>query len=114
MTLVVTAALFVRSNVFNKAILGHEIEMKTAPKARISGKIRVRQCNNVSKTKYVKYISMFSTIHTFEMIDSSKTDKAAATVIQMSDVILVQGIRAKILQNLKQIGIKLNLVWLEA
>ena len=48
------------------------------------------------------------------MIDSSKTDQAAATVIQMSNVILVQGIRAKILQNLKQIGIKLNLVWLKA
>ena len=28
--------------------------------------------------------------------------------------VLVQGIKAKILQNLKQIGIKLNLVWLEA
>ena len=27
---------------------------------------------------------------------------------------IVQGIRAKFLQNLKQIGIKLNLVWLEA
>ena len=27
---------------------------------------------------------------------------------------LVLGIRAKILENLKQIGIKLNLVWLEA
>ena len=27
---------------------------------------------------------------------------------------IVQGIRAKILQNLKQIGIGLNLVWLEA
>ena len=26
----------------------------------------------------------------------------------------VQGIRAKFLRNLKQIGIKLNLVWLEA
>ena len=28
--------------------------------------------------------------------------------------IIVQGIRPKILQNLKQIGIKINLVWLEA
>ena len=29
-------------------------------------------------------------------------------------IFIVQGISAKILQNLKQIGIKLNLVWLEA
>ena len=42
------------------------------------------------------------------ILPDNKADILAASLL------IVQGIIAKILQNLKKIGMKLNLVWLEA
>ena len=45
--------------------------------------------NDASKTKSVKVVSILSTIHRFEMLDSNnKIDRATGAVIQKSDVIM--------------------------
>ena len=44
--------------------------------------------NDASKTKSVKFASMLSTIHIFEIVDSDKIDRSTNTVIQKSDVIM--------------------------
>ena len=44
--------------------------------------------NDASKTKSVKFVSMLSTIHKFEMVDSNKIDRSTDAVIQKPDVIM--------------------------
>ena len=44
--------------------------------------------NDASKTKSVKFVSMLSTINTFEMVDSNKTDRSTGAAIQKPDVIM--------------------------
>ena len=46
------------------------------------------QWNDASKTKSVKFVSMLSTIHTFEMVDSNKIDRSTGAVIQKQDAII--------------------------
>ena len=50
--------------------------------------IQRRSWSDASKTKSVKFVSMLSTIHAFEMVDSNKIDRSTGTVIQKPDVIM--------------------------
>ena len=50
------------------------------------------QWNDASKTKPVKFVSILSTIHTFEMVDSNKIDRPTGAVIQTPDVIMVYNV----------------------
>ena len=60
-------------------------------------------CIYLSKYKYMHIlILLLFLLHLFSFI------------IIVAELYLVQGIRAKFLRNQKQIGIKLNLVWLKA
>ena len=58
------------------------------PKSQFKGEVGVMRWNDASKTKSVKFASMLSTIHIFEIVDSDKTDRSTNTVIQKSDVIM--------------------------
>ena len=58
------------------------------PKVQYSGEMGVMRWNDTTKTKSVKYVSMLSTIHTFELVDSNKTDCVTGAVMQKPDVIM--------------------------
>jgi len=48
----------------------------------------VMRWNDVTKTKKVKYVSMLSIIHTFELEDSKKKERTTGAAIMKPDVIL--------------------------
>ena len=58
------------------------------PKSQFKGQVGVMRWNDASKTKSVKFVSMLSTIHTFEMVDSDKIGRSTGAVIQKPDVIM--------------------------
>ena len=58
------------------------------PKSQFKGEVGAMRWNDASKTKSVKFVSMLSTIHTFEMVDSNKVDRSTGAVIQKPDVIM--------------------------
>ena len=41
------------------------------PKSQFKGEVGVMRWNDTPKTKFVEFVSMLSTLHTFEMVDSS-------------------------------------------
>ena len=61
------------------------------PKSQFKGEVGIMWWNDASKMKSVKFevcVSMLSTIHTIEMVDSNKINRTAAMVIQKPDVIM--------------------------
>ena len=62
------------------------------PKSQFKGEVGVMQWNDASKTKPVKFVSILSSIHTFEMVDSNKIDRSTGAVIQTPDVIMVYNV----------------------
>ena len=57
-------------------------------KSKVYGEIGIMRWNDVTKTKTVKFVSMMSTIHLFELIDSNKKDRHTGEVIKKPDVII--------------------------
>ena len=83
--------------------------------------IRKRKSKEKQLTRKIQYIGPrcdgITWFVIYKLIERN-VRKAGKKIVQthrkQSCDLIVQGIRAKILQNLKQIGIKLNLVWLQA
>ena len=48
-----------------------ETEKRDPPISQFKSEVGVMRWNDASKTKSVKFVSMLSTIHTFEMVDSN-------------------------------------------
>ena len=57
-------------------------------KAKFGGEIGVMRWNDVTKTKIAKFVSMMSTFHSFELVDSNKKDRHTGEVIKKPDVII--------------------------
>ena len=57
-------------------------------KAKFDGEIGIMRWNDVTKTNTVKFVSMMSTIHLFELVDSNKKDRHTGDVIKKPDVII--------------------------
>ena len=57
-------------------------------KAKFGGEIGVMRWNDVTKTKIAKFVSMMSTFHSFELVDSNKKDRHIGEVIKKPDVII--------------------------
>ena len=58
------------------------------PKSQFKGEVVVMQWNDAFKMKPVKFVSILSTIHTSEMVDSKKIDRSTGEVSQKPDVIM--------------------------
>ena len=58
------------------------------PKAKFDGDIGVMQWNDITKTKTVKFASVTSTTHSFELADSNKKNRQTGEIIQKPDVII--------------------------
>ena len=65
-----------------------ETEKRDPPISQFKSEVGVMRWNDASKTKSVKFVSMLSTIHTFEMVDSNKIDRSTGAVIKMPVVIM--------------------------
>lgn len=44
--------------------------------------------DGATKTKTIKYISMLSTVHTFDLVNTNKTNRETGAIIQKPDAIL--------------------------
>ena len=73
---------------FTKSILGMETEKREQPKSQSKGVVGVKWWKNASKTKSVKFVIILSTIHAFEIADSSNIDRWTGAVIKKPDVIM--------------------------
>ena len=58
------------------------------PITKFDGDIMVMRWNDVTKTKSVKIVSMLSTIHTSELVDSGKVNRETNEPIQKPEVIV--------------------------
>ena len=65
-----------------------ETEKREQPKSQSKGVVRVKWWKNASKTKSVKFVIILSTIHAFEIADSSNIDRWTGAVIKKPDVIM--------------------------